>query len=82
MLKSLGARTGGVKAGGRAHGAPVCPRPIELICSGAPSAASSLQAGAIDVYDRRNMLYYDLFTGRRADQLPRAPYASLTFCSK
>ena len=37
-----------------------------------------LQAGVINAYDRRNMFYYDLFTGRRADQLPLAPYASVT----
>jgi hypothetical protein len=37
------------------------------------------QVGAINAYDRRNMFYYDLFTGRRVDQLPFAPYASLTF---
>lgn len=36
-----------------------------------------VQAGAVNVYDRRNMFYYDLFTGRRLDQLPFAPYASL-----
>jgi len=37
-----------------------------------------LQAGAVNTYDRRNMFYYDLFTGRRLDQLPLAPYASVT----
>jgi len=37
-----------------------------------------VQAGVINAYDRRNMFYYDLFTGRRLDQLPLAPYASLT----
>jgi hypothetical protein len=37
-----------------------------------------LQAGAINTYDRRNMFYYDLFTGRRLDQLSLAPYASVT----
>jgi len=37
-----------------------------------------LQAGVVNAYDRRNMFYYDLFTGRRADQLPLAPYASVT----
>ena len=36
------------------------------------------QVGAMNAYDRRNMFYYDLFTGRRVDQLPIAPYASLT----
>jgi hypothetical protein len=38
----------------------------------------ALQAGVINAYDRRNMFYYDLFTGRRLDQLPLAPYASVT----
>ncbi len=37
-----------------------------------------VQAGVINAYDRRNMFYYDLFTGRRLDQLPLAPYASVT----
>lgn len=37
-----------------------------------------VQAGVINAYDRRNMFYYDLFTGRRADQLPVSPYASVT----
>jgi hypothetical protein len=36
------------------------------------------QAGAINAYDRRNMFYYDLFSGRRVDQLPLAPYVSVT----
>ena len=35
------------------------------------------QVGAINAYDRRNMFYYDLFTARRVDQLPFAPYASV-----
>jgi hypothetical protein len=36
------------------------------------------QLGVINAYDRRNMFYYDLFTERRVDQLPLAPYASIT----
>lgn len=36
------------------------------------------QVGAINAYDRRNMFYYDLFSGRRVDQLPLAPYAAIT----
>jgi hypothetical protein len=40
-----------------------------------------VQAGVINAYDRRNMFYYDLFTGRRLDQLPLAPYASVTLRS-
>jgi hypothetical protein len=37
-----------------------------------------LQAGAINAYDRTNIFYYDLFTQRRVDQLPFAPYAAVT----
>jgi hypothetical protein len=41
-----------------------------------------LQAGAINAYGRRNMFYYDLFTARRVDQLPLAPYASVSLRSR
>jgi len=41
-----------------------------------------LQAGVINAYGRRNMFYYDLFTGRRLDQLPLVPYASVTLRSR
>lgn len=37
-----------------------------------------VQIGAINAYDRRNMFYYDLYTARRVDQLPLAPFVSLT----
>ena len=43
-----------------------------------PVGRLTAQVGAVNVYDRRNMFYYDLYTGRRVDQLPLAPYASLT----
>jgi outer membrane receptor protein involved in Fe transport len=36
-----------------------------------------LQAGVLNAYDRKNIFYYDVFTGRRIDQLPFAPYAAL-----
>jgi hypothetical protein len=36
-----------------------------------------LQAGVINTYDQRNIFYYDIFTNRRIDQLPLAPYLSL-----
>lgn len=36
-----------------------------------------LQAGVINVYDRTNIFYYDVFTTRRVDQLPFAPYLSV-----
>ena len=35
-----------------------------------------LQAGVINLYDRTNIFYYDVFTRRRVDQLPLAPYLS------
>lgn len=47
-----------------------------------PLGKLQVQAGAINLYGRRNLFYYDLFTGREVDQLPRAPYASLTFRSR
>jgi hypothetical protein len=37
-----------------------------------------LQAGVVNAYGRTNMFYYDLFTGRRLDQLPLTPYAAVT----
>ncbi len=36
-----------------------------------------LQFGAINTYGRTNLFYYDVFTQRRIDQLPFAPYASV-----
>ncbi|NJD64734.1 MAG: TonB-dependent receptor, partial [Chloroflexi bacterium] len=36
-----------------------------------------VQLGVINAYDRRNMFYYDIYTGRRIDQLPLVPYLSL-----
>jgi hypothetical protein len=35
------------------------------------------QAGVINAYDRTNMFYYDIYSHRRVDQLPLAPYAAL-----
>lgn len=43
-----------------------------------PFGDLALQAGVVNAYDRRNMFYYDIFTGRRLDQLPFAPYAAVT----
>ena len=37
----------------------------------------TLEAGAINAYDRANLFYYDLFRQRRVDQLPVVPYLSL-----
>ena len=33
----------------------------------------ALRAGAVNVYDRDNLFYFDLFTFRRIDQLPFVP---------
>jgi hypothetical protein len=41
-----------------------------------------LQAGVINGYDRRNIFYYDLFSGRRLDQLPIAPFAAVSLRSR
>src|SRR5690606_31788245 len=47
-----------------------------------PFGSLDAQIGMINAYDQRNMFYYDLFSGRRVDQLPLAPYASLTLKSR
>ena len=39
-------------------------------------AALDLQAGAVNGYNRENVFYYDVFRGRRVDQLPFVPYVS------
>lgn len=43
------------------------------------SKGTSLMAkiGAINVYDRKNLFYYDLFTLRRINQLPLIPYIAI-----
>jgi len=43
-----------------------------------PLGQLTVQAGAVNAYGQRNLFYYDLYTGRRVDQLPFAPYASVT----
>lgn len=35
------------------------------------------KAGAINLYDRQNLFYFDLFTQRRVNQLPLVPYAAV-----
>ncbi|WP_105012959.1 TonB-dependent receptor [Salinibacter sp. 10B] len=35
------------------------------------------KAGAINLYDRQNLFYFDLFTQRRVNQLPLVPYVAL-----
>lgn len=40
-------------------------------------AALTLQLGAINVYDRSNVFYYDVFDLRRVDQLPVVPYLAV-----
>lgn len=47
-----------------------------------PVGELRVQAGVINGYDRRNLFYYDLFTGHRLDQRPIAPYASVTLRSR
>ncbi|MEX2601376.1 MAG: TonB-dependent receptor [Balneolaceae bacterium] len=37
----------------------------------------TLQAGAINMYDHSNIFYYDVYTHRRINQMPFAPYLSL-----
>lgn len=39
-------------------------------------AALDLRTGAINTYNRDNVFYYDVFRGRRVDQLPLIPYVS------
>jgi hypothetical protein len=36
-----------------------------------------LQAGVINAYGQTNIFYYDIFTNRRIDQMPFAPYLSV-----
>lgn len=43
-----------------------------------PSYQLNVQLGAINVYDHTNFFYYDVFTHRRIDQIPFAPYVSMT----
>jgi len=40
-------------------------------------ANMTLKAGAINVYDRRNLFYFDLFRLRRVDQLPLIPFVAV-----
>jgi hypothetical protein len=37
----------------------------------------SFQAGAINIYNQRNIFYYDVYTDRRIDQLSFAPYLTI-----
>ena len=37
----------------------------------------TVQGSVLNVYDRRNIFYYDVFTLRRINQLPRIPSLSL-----
>jgi hypothetical protein len=47
-------------------------RPVEV-----RSWELEAQAGVINAYDQRNIFYYDVFAGRRIDQLPVTPYVSI-----
>ncbi|MEX0905177.1 MAG: TonB-dependent receptor [Balneolaceae bacterium] len=44
-----------------------------------PLGELNLQVGAINLYNQKNMFYYDVYTHRRVDQLPFAPYFSLKY---
>ena len=46
------------------------------------SARMALQVGAINLYDHTNLFYYDVYTHRRTNQLPFAPYFSLKLETK
>ncbi|MFH5886151.1 carboxypeptidase-like regulatory domain-containing protein [Halalkalibaculum sp. DA3122] len=41
------------------------------------TASLALQIGAVNLYDNNNLFYYDVYTHRRVDQLPLAPYLSI-----
>ena len=45
-------------------------------------AALDVRAGAINTYNRDNVFYYDVFEGRRVDQLPLVPYVSARLRTK
>lgn len=40
------------------------------------------QAGVINIYDRNNLFYFDLFTVRRVDQLPFIPNLSIKYATR
>lgn len=42
-----------------------------------PLAILTLQVGAINSYNRSNLFYYDVYTGRRVNQMPFSPYLSI-----
>lgn len=46
------------------------------------AAQLALQIGAVNLYDHRNLFYYDVYTHRRIDQLPLAPYLSIKLGSR
>ena len=41
------------------------------------AADLTTKAGVINLYDRQNLFYFDLFTQRRVDQLPLVPYLAV-----
>lgn len=43
-----------------------------------PSLGLTVEAGAVNVYDRRNLFYLDLLTRERVNQLPLTPHVGLT----
>lgn len=51
---------------------------VERTVSVAPALDLTIEGGAINTYDRRNIFYLDLLTRERVDQLPLIPYLGLT----
>ncbi len=49
-------------------------RAFQLSSSGTEFTA---EVGAVNIYDQRNIFYYDVYTHRRIDQLPLVPYLTL-----
>lgn len=50
---------------------------LERTIDFSPSVGLSVEAGAINAYNRANVFYIDIFTLDRVDQLPLIPYLSL-----
>lgn len=43
------------------------------------AGALSVQGGVINLYDRANLFYFDIFTVRRVDQLPLLPFVGVKY---
>lgn len=51
---------------------------VERSVTLSPALDLTVEGGAINAYDRRNIFYLDLLTRERVDQLPLIPYLGLT----